>query len=252
MLSVRLLRLLLPGAGQAVPVHHRHVQGTARVGWGALLPLAGVILKPFQDFLSLCAIFHRFRKQKRSEPRKGRSLPTVPARSAPGCDLPWLFVGAGIQGIPQPPRASAGTVLLSLKTCAGCCWRSLPAPASPCLHAEGLQGSQGCQAAGGLLSAHQTTGRCLGAGGLCWLSQGWHQRQAERSTGDLQGRAPFFLHLSSFANAAGACASPPLRPVRPGLLGLGSQDNFEACPGCELANRQCFPQAWSCTAEASL
>lgn len=218
----------------------------ARVGWGALLPLAGVILKPFQDFLNLCAIFHLFRKQKRSEPREGRSLPTVPARSAPGCDLPRLFVGAGIQGTPQPPCASEPEdmcwVLVEVPACTS---TSLPA-------CRGAAGSQGCQAAGGLLSAHQNTCKCLGAGGLCWLSQGWHQRQAEQSTGDLQGRAPFFLHLSSFANAAGACAPPPLCPVRPGLLGLGSQDNFEPCPGCELANRQCFPQAWSCTTEPSL
>lgn len=58
-------------------------------------------------------------------------------------------MGVGFQGIPQPPCASAGTVLLSLKTCAGCCWRSLPAPASPCLHAEGLQGHRDARQLGG-------------------------------------------------------------------------------------------------------
>ena len=81
--------------------------------------------------------------------------------------------------------------------------------------------------------------------------RGWHQRQAEPGAGDPQGRAHFFLRPSSPASASGACASLPPCPVRPGLRGLGSQDSFEARPGCELANGQRFPQARGCAAEPS-
>lgn len=87
------------------------------------------------------------------------------------------------------------------QTGAGCCpCQHLPA------HVRGAAGSWGCQAAGGLLSAHQTPGRflggagtarCLGAGALSWLSWGWHQCQAERSTWHPRGPVCFFPHLSS-------------------------------------------------------